>query len=284
MTTDAFATDQQLPADEVASLLADRYGEAKPEDILSNAVIGRLLSHRSVRAFTADALPKNLPETLVAAAQSASTSSNLQVWSVVAVEEPSHKAELATLAGDQDFIRQAPLFLIWLADLSRVHALGKAHGAAVEGTEYLESFVLGVVDAALAAQNAVVALESLGLGAVYVGAIRNHPQQVAERLKLPPSVFPVFGLAIGYPDPQKPAFVKPRLPQAAVLHRETYDASHQPAAVETYDKVFEAFWQGQGLSHPLWSQQVLSRLGRPAALKGRERLTEIARALGFPLR
>ncbi|MFC0220573.1 NADPH-dependent oxidoreductase [Pseudochelatococcus lubricantis] len=268
----------------VASLLAERYGEARPADILSNAVIGQLLNHRSVRAFVPDTLPENVIETLVAAAQSASTSSNLQVWSVVAVENPAHKAELAALAGDQDFIRQAPLFLVWLADLSRVRALGEAHEVTVEGTEFLESLVLGVVDATLAAQNAVVALESLGLGSVYVGAIRNRPLEVAESLKLPPYVFPVFGLAIGYPDPQRPASVKPRLPQAAVLHRETYDASRQPQAVETYDRVLDAFWKGQAQEHPSWSQHVLSRLGRAQALKGRDRLFALARALGFPLR
>lgn len=274
----------ETAAPDIASLLADRYGSAAPEAILSSPVIAQALAHRSVRAFLPDALPGGTLETLVAAAQSASSSSNLQLWSVVAVEDPTHKAELATLANDQAFIRQAPLFLVWLADLSRTRAIGAARDVAVEGTDFLESLVLGVVDAALAAQNAVLALESLGLGAVYVGAIRDHVVEVARSLKLPPYVLPVFGLAVGRPDPARPASVKPRLPQSAVLHRDTYDASRTAEGAATYDAVLDAFWRGQSQEHPVWTEHVLRRLASASALRGRDRLREHAGTLGFPLR
>ena len=84
----------------------------------------------------------------------------------------------------------------------------------VEGTQYLEEFIVGVVDAALAAQSALIAAESLGLGGVYIGAMRNLPEQVAEALKLPPHAFAVFGMSIGWPDPAKATDIKPRLSQA----------------------------------------------------------------------
>lgn len=67
-------------------------------------------------------------------------------------------------------------------------------------------------------------LESLGLGSVYIGAIRNAPKQVAEELALPPRVLPVFGLCAVCADPDAPAEIKPRLPQSVVLHRDRYDA------------------------------------------------------------
>src|SRR3546814_7369666 len=113
-----------------------------------------------------------------------------------------------------DLIVQAPLFLVWLIDLGRLTRLAEARGVSSEALTYLESFLLGAVDASLAAQSAVVALESLGLGSVYIGGIRNRPAEVVAELGLPRNVFPVFGLVVGRPDPAKPAHIKPRLPQA----------------------------------------------------------------------
>ncbi len=75
--------------------------------------------------------------------------------------------------------------LVWLADLSRLGALGRDRDKPTDGLDYLEMLMVGVVDAALAAQNATVALESLGLGSVYIGALRNDPEAVAELLGLP---------------------------------------------------------------------------------------------------
>jgi nitroreductase len=203
----------------------ERYGRptAAPEGVRLNDIIEQLLGHRSVRAYLPRALPAGTLETLVAAAQSASSSSNLQAWSVVAVEDADHKARLSELAGRQRHISEAPLFLVWLADLARIESQARRLGTRAEGLEFLEALLIGVIDAALAAQNAVLALESLGMACVYIGAVRNTPDAVAADLALPPRVFPVFGMCVGYPDPDRPAAVKPRLPQDAVLHRERYD-------------------------------------------------------------
>ena len=205
---------------QIAKLLQGRYRGDLPEAAALNPTLETLFSHRSVRAYLPDALPEGTVETLVAAAQSAASSSNLQVWSVVAVEDEARKARLAALAGNQTHIIEAPLFLLWVVDLHRLTALGEARGEPAKALEYLESFVLGVVDTALAAQNAVVALESLGLGAVYIGGIRNKPAEVAAELGLLANAFALFGLAVGKPDPARPASIKPRLPQDVVLFKE----------------------------------------------------------------
>ena len=133
-----------------------------------NAVLETILNHRSVRGFLPDQLPDGTLELLIAAAQSASSSSNLQFWSVVAVQESERKSRLAELAGQQQFIRDAPLLLVWLADLSRLDRIAAERQAQVEGTHYVEEFIVGVVDAALAAQSALIAAESLGLGGISV--------------------------------------------------------------------------------------------------------------------
>lgn len=273
------------PLPDTASLLADRYGAGQEQEVLDHPFIRQILQHRSVRAFQPRALPEHTLETLVAAAQSGSSSSNLQVWSVLAVQDEAHKNQLAVWANNQDFVRQAPLFLVWLADLSRVRLLAAAQGVELDGTDYLESLVLASVDTAIAAQNAVLAAESLGLGAVYVGAIRSHIRPIAESLQLPPYVFPVFGTAIGYPSDSVTTHIRPRLPQAAVLHRETYDAQAQPEAAASYNQALDAFWKKQGIDHPLWTQHLLTRLGNVASRgDARYELREILTELGFPLR
>jgi nitroreductase len=269
-------------------LLKARYGGAVPAAGASmNAVLENLLSHRSVRAFRPDTLQEGVLETLVAAAQSAPTSSNMQSWSVVAVRDPDRKARLAELSARQGFIRQAPLFLAFLADTSRLDRLGQREGQALEGLQYLESFLVAAVDAALAAQNAVVAAESLGLGTVYVGGLRNRPEEVAAELGLPPGVMAVFGLAVGVPDGQVQTAIKPRLPQSLVLHHERYavSADAEAAQVAAYDTALAGFSesQGMGAGHG-WVRRMLTRVASGASLSGRDKMHGILQRLGFPLR
>ncbi|WP_424812954.1 nitroreductase family protein [Roseococcus sp. YIM B11640] len=262
-----------------------RYGaDAIPAAGPWNEHIALLLSHRSVRGFRPDALPEGTLETMVAAAQSAATSSNMQTWSVVAVDDPAVRAEFARIAGGQKHIEQCPLFLLWLADLSRNERVAAAQGAELEALPYLETFVVAAIDAALAAQNAVVAAESLGLSTVYIGAMRNDPARVAELLKLPAGVVGVFGLCVGYAASGVTNEVKPRLPQEAILHRGTYGAVDEPAMVASYDAKLDGFSSRYEASATTWSGRVINRMGRIKAMAGRDRLSEILKGLGFPLR
>ena len=266
-------------------LLRWRYGvSAFNPDIDWNDCLTTLLSHRSIRAYLPNPLPLGTLEILIATAQSAATSSNLQTWSVVAVEEPTRKEQLSQLAGNQAHIRQCPLFLVWLADLARLTHVAESRGLSHEGLDYLEMFVMATVDAALAAQNAALAAESLGLGTVYIGAMRNHPEEVAALLGLPPHVFAVFGLCVGYPDPDNEAAIKPRLPQSAVLHRETYNLA-QEEAIADYNEVMKAFYLEQQMNVPGdWSEHSVKRVASPQSLSGRDRLRQALQNLGFELR
>jgi nitroreductase len=271
--------------DRGAAAMFERYRrDDTPKPTCWNETLDLLLAHRSHRNFLPEKLPEGALETIIAAAQSASTSSNLQVWSVVAVEDQARKDRLAELAGGQQHIRDCAVFLVWLADLARLEKLGQEKGRDAAALPYLELFLTGAVDAALAAQNAAIALESLGLGCCYIGAMRNKPEEVAKELNLPPKVFAVFGMAIGRPDPAANAAVKPRLGQAAVLHRETYSwDGGQKEAIETLDVKFRDFQKEQGLPEQGWIRQVLSRVRGPDAMSGRHRLKEALHALGFDL-
>lgn len=261
-----------------------RYGgQAPPAAIAWNDAIAGLLSHRSVRAFRPDPVPAGTLETLVAAAQSAATSSNLQTWSVVAVGDAARRARLARIAGNQTHVERCPLFLAWIADLSRLDRLGQAEGRDMVGLPYTESLLLAVIDAALAAQNAVVAAESLGLSTVYIGALRNDPEAVARELGLPPRAFATFGLCVGHAAPDEAGAVKPRLPQSMVLHRERYDGAADAALRPGYDRVLADFSTRHGMGTQGWTDRVLARIGQLAGLSGREKMRAALAALGFPL-
>lgn len=259
-----------------------RYREAVPVSQW-NPVLARILDHRSVRAYLPDALPAGTTETLIAAASSAPTSSNIQAWSVVAVTDPAKRDDLARIAGGQAHIRQAPLILVWIADLARAEGVATRAGTTLGGLDYTETFLLAAIDTALAAQNALVAAESLGLGTVYIGALRNDPEAVARRLNLPPRAVAIFGLVVGHPDPAVPTAIKPRLPQQAVLHRETYSAEAQPDAIARHDAATRDFRAEQALPDQSWTQLLIDRLHTVAALKGRHKLREVLGRLGIRL-
>lgn len=279
------AEEQALPT-KARELLSARYRRGDiPSPAGWNETIDVLLSHRSVRAYLPDPLPEGTVEILVAAAQSASSSSNLQVWSVVAIEDHERKARLAALASAQKHIVQAPLFLVWLLDLARLVSIAEARGVTPEALDYIEAFTIGAVDCALAAQNAVVAAESLGLGCVYIGAIRNQPVEVVKELALPPNVLALVGLVVGRPDPAVPTGIKPRLPLEAVLFREQYEQGPEQAhAIESYDTAIRAFQAEQGMKVQDWSEQALNRVKDAPGQNGRARLREALEALGFGLR
>ncbi len=265
--------------------LALRYGEDSiPAAGPWNDAIALLLSHRSIRGYRPDALPEGTLETLIAAAQSAATSSNLQTWSVIAVTDPAKKAAIAKLSNGQKHIEQCPLFLAWVADTSRNQRLGAEEGVELEVLPYLETFLVAAIDAALAAQNAVTAAESLGLSTVYIGAMRNHTREVGEILGLPQGAMGVFGLCVGYAAPGVANEVKPRLPQAAILFHDTYGTPAESTLRAAYDAKMAAFSARNEMTQDTWTRRVIGRMGKVAALSGRDKLVAALHAMGFPLR
>ena len=269
-----------------ANPLAARYGGREsppPSAIPWNATLETILTHRSIRRYSARPLPDGLVELLAAAAQSAPSSSNLQAFSIVAVEDKGRKARLARFAAGQSHVAEAPLLMMFVADLARLRHVAVGTEEPAKGLDYTESFVVALTDAAFAAQNCFIALESLGLGACYIGAMRNHPKAVAQELGLRAGAFVVFGMTIGYPDPELATGVKPRLPQSVVLHRERYGL---PSAGEVarYNETLRVFRPDQLMSDIAWSRQATRRVRGPESLMGRHVLRETLEALGFALK
>ena len=275
-------------APDLADLLRSRYGPDAPRvdaaTLPGHSVLETLLAHKSVRDHAPGPLPPGTLEMLAAAAQSAASSSNLQTWSVVALEDPEHKAEAARLCGDQDSIRRAPLLLVFCADLARLTAASAHQGLPVAGLTYLEMFVTSVIDAALAAQNAAAA-EGMGLGICYIGAARNHPREMARLLGLPPRVFALFGMTVGHPAAGDTSAIKPRPPQPGLLHRGTYDGGARDESMTAYDETMSRFYAEQKMSaRGPWSRHSAERVAGPEALSGRDVLRERLHESGFEMK
>jgi nitroreductase len=278
--------DSLAPApDAQKAALTRRYGaHSLPAAGPWNDTIARMLEHRSVRSYKPDPVPPGALETIVAAAQSAATSSNMQWTSVVATTDPAKKKILAEIAGNQKHIEQCPLFLCWIADMNRHATISQAEQVEFETMPFLETFMVACIDVALAAQNAVVAAESLGLSTLYIGAMRNDPERVAQVFNLPKQSFVVFGMCLGYATEKGMGEVKPRLSQAAILHRETYDNSVAHAQRLAHDEEMMRFSARHELQAGTWTQRVLNRLGPLKSMNGRERMRAALARLGFEIR
>lgn len=201
-----------------------------------NEVISLLEAHRSIRDFSQQPIEDALLKKIIKSGQHAPSSSFLQAYSVIHIRDPIKRRKLAAWCGDQEHIIKASVFLVFCGDMYRLqHACKKHNVTMVQGMT--EQLLIASVDTAIMAQNVLVAAESMGIGGVYVGAIRNNPQGVSEMLHLPKHVFPIFGMSLGYPaeDPQP----KPRLPVSMVLMEEEYAYNDQ--LLEEYDELFRNY-------------------------------------------
>jgi FMN reductase (NADPH) len=243
--------------------------------------------HLSVCSYKPDPPSRETIEAIIGVAQQASTSSNLQTYRVVAVANRERRADLASLCGNQAFIAQAPLFLAWCADLSRLDRACEMRGC-VHITRHVENILIAVMDAAIVAQTAALAAGALGLGICYIGAIRNDPEGVIRMLRLPRLVFPVTGMTMGGPA-MEPA-PKPRIPLSSLLHWEAYDRQTEDPDLLGYDQTMIAtgiYW-GRRVPVPdkteimedyAWREHSARRVSQPA----RAGLRKVLQDQGFEL-
>jgi nitroreductase len=226
-----------------------------------NEVIELLRSHRSIRRFTDQPVDDGLVAAIVRCGQSAPTSSNVQATTVIRVRDRAKRERIAALAGGQDQVVAAGAFLVFCADLHRARLACEMQGGQFNGG-MTEHFIIATVDVALAAQNCVVAAESLGLGTCFIGAIRNDPRTVAELLALPRWVYPVFGLCLGYPDDAPE--VKPRLPLATVLKDDAYQDPDALDGIREYDQRLREYYRTRtnGRKDSCWSEEMKGLVGK----------------------
>ncbi|SDN10307.1 oxygen-insensitive NADPH nitroreductase [Bacillus sp. OK048] len=238
-----------------------------------NEVITTLLNHRSIRHFKDQQLSDEQIKAIVSCAQAASTSSFIQAYSIIGIKDKEKKRKLAEIAGNQEYVVENGHLFVFCADLFRHEMIGEIEQKEVASSiESTEKFMVALIDAALAAQNAAIAAESMGLGICYIGGIRNKLDEVKNLLKTPERVIPLFGMTVGYPE--KINDQKPRLPQEHVYHEEEYeqDKSVYLQQLQDYDQVISSYYEERtgGIRKDRWSEQMANMLEKQTRMYMKE--------------
>ena len=218
-----------------------------------------LLAHRSIRRFTEAPLPDEDVRSAVEAGQQASTSSNVQAYSLIRVRDRQRLERLVELTGGQTKVARCGGFFIVCGDTRRHRLL--AERAGVPYATRLEGFLIAPIDATLFAQNLCVAFEGLGYGICYIGGLRNDLASVQKLMAFPRGVYPLFGLCVGVPaeDPDR----RPRLEPEAVLFEEHYpDDETVLAGIARYDERMLEYYAARGVEGS-WSQRIESQFREP---------------------
>jgi nitroreductase len=301
-----------------------RYGESVPDNTCyTNEFVEKILSRKTIRRFSQKPLPPGLLEKLIAVAQSSPTSSMLQTWSVIAIESKENRkvffegdnahangthfnAALNEILnrGQYDATMECPLFLIWLVDRSIINAvydsdtiqdpeLKKLQPVAKEKNSLLTYELSAIIDATIAAQTFVLSAESVGLGTMYCGALRE--MDINEHFNIPKHALPIFGICVGYPlgdylnvfgglkiktelfdYVDKPVYTKPRLPQALVLHREEYKTLNFNLLAH-YNDLMKEFYKTYSLKYDWFNRCIKRSIGG----KLTDKVKQIANKAGF---
>ncbi|HDA4908425.1 TPA: oxygen-insensitive NADPH nitroreductase [Escherichia coli] len=244
-----------------------------------------ICGHRSIRHFTDEPISEAQREAIINSARATSSSSFLQCSSIIRITDKALREELVTLTGGQKHVAQAAEFWVFCADFNRhlqicpdaqlglaeqlllgvVDTAMMAQNALIAaeslglGGVYIgglaEQLLLGVVDTAMMAQNALIAAESLGLGGVYIGGLRNNIEAVTKLLKLPQHVLPLFGLCLGWPADNPD--LKPRLPASILVHENSYQPLDKGALAQ-YDEQLAEYYLTRGSNNrrDTWSDHI----------------------------
>ncbi|OBW95213.1 NADPH-dependent oxidoreductase [Gallibacterium salpingitidis] len=221
-----------------------------------NQTIESLLNHRSIRSYTHQPVEEEKIDLIIRAAQAAPNWCNIQHVSIIAVQDAQHREKLAELCGQQEYIAQAPVFLIFCADFYRTALACRQYGQSMDTVmDKIDNVIVGANDVGIALGTAVAAAESLGLGTVPIGDVRLNAFAITQDLNLPRYVIPMIGLCVGYAA-ENPS-IRPRLPKQAVYFSEHYQ-SNLNAVIEQYDQQYARYlkereWNSRDAN---WTQSV----------------------------
>jgi len=238
----------------------------------------QLLQNRvSVRSYTDRPVDDAHVEAVLRAAFRAPTSSNIQSYSVVVVRDKDTLAKLAPVTGNQKHVANAPVFLAFCADMTRIEHAMHTYKESIEDNN-LEMGLVTSVDAALVGMSASLAAESLGIKGVMIGAIRNNALETAKILGLPNRVYCVFGMVLGWPKEVPPQ--KPRMPYEGMVHLERFGNHPGGVSMEdtlaAYDRQLAEHYRSQGrqTNDDSWTAELVAKFAPQPRQKLRSELAE----------
>ncbi len=204
-----------------------------PSEMEAQAALSGILGRRSCRDFQDHQIPEEVLNLVLACAQSAPAKSDLQQYSIMVVDDPALRNRMAEWSSHTKWMGQAPCFLIFCGDLNRQRQISAHHGME-HRNDNIDTFMNTAVDAALALGFCVIAAEAAGLGCCPISVVRNHIEDLVALLELPNGVYPVAGLALGYPS--RSADTSLRLPPQMVVHRNRYGVQAFSDQLDAYDE------------------------------------------------
>jgi nitroreductase len=178
-----------------------------------------LSDRRTIRKYSSEPVEDKLLNDLLTAGCRASTTGNMQLYSIIITRDEKKKNELAPLHFNQKMITEAPVVLTFCADFNRFNKWCRLRNAE-PGYDNFLSFFTAAIDSLIVAQTVCIAAESKGLGICYLGTTTYNAHKIIDVLKLPKGVVPVTTITLGWPA-EKPDQVD-RLPLEAIVHNETY--------------------------------------------------------------
>lgn len=200
-----------------------------------NEVLQQLHDRKSVRVYEDRPIPEDVKQEILSAAIQAPTAGNMALYTILDITDPEIKQKLSVSCDNQPFIATAPMVLIFCADYRRWYDVFRTAVDVVRKPDLGDLF-LSQADAIIAAQNAVVAAQSLGLGSCYIGDITENFEYHKKLLNLPQYVVPAAMLCMGYPTAQQLSRPKPpRHDSADLVHKNGYDsekAAEMPRMLE----------------------------------------------------
>lgn len=182
-------------------------------------MIDTIFQHRSIRKYKSDPVPSEVLDRILEAGSRASTTGNMQVYSMIVTRDEGIRRQLWESHFKQAMVLQAPVHITFCADFNRFNKWCRQRKAE-PGYDNFLSFFTASIDALLASQNVVLEAESIGLGACYLGTATYMADRIIDILELPNGVVPVAAIVLGYPDEDPP--LTDRLPMKAVVHDEKY--------------------------------------------------------------
>ena len=213
-----------------------------------NQTIQQLKDRKSVRVFADKPIPPEAVTAILESAVNAPTAGNQQLYTIIHVTEQALKERLAESCDHQSFISQAPLVLVFCADYRKWYRAYEAYGCDPRDLG-VGDLLLAISDTNIAAQNAVVAAQSLGIGSCYIGDIIENAELQRQILSLPQYVFPAAMLVFGYPTAQQMERPKPpRSDLQYIVHENGYrdmdkEELKQMLSVKSGERKFEEWIQ-----------------------------------------
>lgn len=217
-----------------------------------NETIKIMKDHRSIRKYKNQMISDEVLENLIDVAQHAPNSINGQQSTVIVIKDKDTKKKIAEYAGGQPWIEECPVFLVFIMDFYKTKLAAEKNKRTQTITDSVESIMVGSVDVGLSMQNVITAAESLGLGTVCIGGIRNNPSEMIKILELPEYTYPVVGLCLGYPEDNSAP--KPRMAKEAYSHMEKYNKEILPSTIDDYDEIMSKYLEEGGREEKInWS-------------------------------